>query len=280
VRNSDGLRAGIIGLGVVGSGVARCLARSGHLAAVYVRRQETAELFREVAVSVTSAADLVDLCDVVLIAVMSAEQAIDVLDGREGLLSRRAPGLSVVLLATVSLEDLRLIRALTEAAGAILIDCGVIGVARAADNGIVCLVGAKQAELDRVRPVLDGFALDVVHMGGPGTGMAAKLARNVIVYTAWRGAYEAGLLGRAAGIDVARLAAAIDSTGAIPGGATTWLRNPTAGFDLDAAKGQALEMLKKDLAAALDLADELGLELPTTRLSFETASEIVGTSES
>lgn len=265
---------GVIGLGAVGGGVALCLARAGTLAAVHARRPETATALPGVPASVASPAALAATCDIVIIAVMSADQAIDVLAGPAGVLTHARAGMVIVLLSTVSLADLARIRALTDAAGVALIDSPVIGAAQAAENGIICFVGAEDAALARARGAFAGFARAVEHLGGPGAGMAAKLARNIMVYTAWAGAHEAARFAATAGVDIERIAAAIDRTGRLPGGSTTWL-GPRDAIPAD-ARDRALTMFRKDLAAALDHAEAVGLDLPISRRSLDEAAAIVG----
>ena len=87
---------------------------------------------------------------------------------------------------------------------------------RPADDGQQC--GGDEQTLARVRPVLDGFARDVAVMGGPGAGMAAKIARNVIVYGCLRAGYEGAALARAAGVEVSRLARVVEDSADAVGG--------------------------------------------------------------
>src|SRR3546814_12620838 len=119
--------AGVIGLGHIGSGVALCLARAGMLTAVYDVRQDASEGLEGVPAVAPTAAEVARQCDVVLIAVVNAQQTIDVLNGPDGVLSQARPDLTIVLLATVPLPDLKQIRELTAAAGGALGDCGVTG---------------------------------------------------------------------------------------------------------------------------------------------------------
>ncbi len=271
-------KAGVIGLGQIGGGVAICLARAGVLEAVYDVRADASDTLEGVPPVVASPAALAKICDVVLIAVINAQQTRDVLDGPDGVLSQARPGLNVVLLSTISLPELKEIRASVEARGVGFVDSGVTGGPAAARNGLVCLVGADEAVLAEVKPTLDAFALSVEHMGPPGAGMAAKIARNVIVYTTWRAGYEGAKLAAAAGVDVRKLAAAIDKSATNVGGPTTWMTRPDP--TTDAAEGQlraaTLGLLTKDLTAALDLAGALDVELPMAELSRESGRAIMG----
>src|SRR3546814_12378149 len=98
--------------------------------------------------------------------------------------------LTIVLLATVPLQDLKQIRELTDAAGVALVDCGVTGGQTVRQNGLVCLVGADEVAFARARPVLGGFANSVELMGGPNAAMAAKIVRNDLLFgclPSWEG---------------------------------------------------------------------------------------------
>ena len=271
-------KAGVIGLGQIGGGVAICLARAGVLTAVYDVRPDAAAKLEGVPAVAASPAEVTRACDVVLIAVVDAKQVRDVLTGTDGVLSQARPGLNVVLLATVSLKDLAGLRKLTDAAGVGLVDCGVTGGPAAARNGLVCLVGADDTLLEAVRPTLEAFALQVAHMGPPGAGMAAKIARNVIVYTTWRAGYEGARLASAAGVDVRKLAAAIDASATNVGGPTMWMSraDPATDAGEHALREATLGLLDKDLAAALDLAASLDIDLPMAVLAKKSARTIMG----
>lgn len=272
------LKTGVIGLGQIGGGVAVCLARAGLLAAVYDVRPEAAEGLEGVPGCAASPAEVARQCDVVVVAVVDADQVRGVLKGDNGLLAGARPGMTVVLQSTVSLPDLEDIRALVEGGQGVLVDCGVTGGTRAADKGLVSLVGADQETFERIEPVLEAFSAAVVHMGGAGAGMAAKIARNVIVYSVWRAGHEGALLAEAAGVDVRKLAEAIDISAEAVGGPTTWMTRPAEPGDDEGEKAlrhHVLGLLTKDLGAALSLAEDLGVDLPTARLSRESAKEML-----
>ena len=271
--------AGVIGLGAIGGGVAICLARSGRLKAVYDVRNNASDTLPGVPAVAASPAEVARQCDVVLIAVVDAKQTRTVLAGPDGVLSQARPGLNVVLLSTVSLEDLGAIRALTDAAGVGLVDSGVTGGINAARNGLVCLVGADDNTFSEVRPVLEGFAKVVVHMGGPGAGMAAKIARNVIVYGTLRAGYEGVLLAKAAGVDVRKLVAAVEASSESVGGPLMLLGREADPLT-DAAERKLREsvcvLLDKDLDAALELAKSVGASIPLAELARRTDRSVMG----
>ncbi len=273
--NSTG---GVIGLGMIGAGVATCLARTGQLAAVYdVRTDATDGIPGCPPLSATPKA-LAEATDTVLIAVVSAKQTIDVLTGDNGVLAAARPGLNVVLLATVSLTDLAEIRTLTDAAGVGLIDSGVTGGQKAKENGLVCLVGGTDEAIAKVKPVLDGFALSVAHMGPAGAGMAAKIARNVVVYGCLRAGYEAAALCRNAGVDVNQLTKVIEDSSQGVGGPMMLMSRADPLTDAQEAgiREYTRGLMIKDLEAARDLGKTFGIQLPLVELAINTDMAVVG----
>lgn len=264
------LKTGVVGLGMIGGGVAVCLAREGLLEAVYDVRPDAAEALEGVPSCLPSLKALGKSCNIVIIAVVDADQVRAALSGPEGLLAESEEGLIIILQSTVSLPDLKDISALAAKSGAIVVDCGVTGGMAAASNGLVSLVGADDETYARAEPVLKAYSKDVVHMGGFGAGMAAKIARNVIVYNIWRAGYEGALLAEAAGVDIKKLAEAINTSDEGVAGPTTWMMRETEPSEDPQEKGlreHVFTMLHKDLGAALDLAGTVGVELPMTELS-------------
>lgn len=271
--------AGVIGLGAIGGGVATCLARAGMLTAVNDLSPSIVERWPTIGQVTGSNAEVGRLADTILIAVLSADQVIDVLSGPDGVLSQARPDMNIVVLSTVSLTDLKRIRAITDAAGVGLIDSGVTGGPKAAENGLICLVGGDEKPLAAVMPVIDAFARSVSVMGGPGAGMAAKIARNIVVYGSARAGYEAAKLCKAAGIDVHQLTRVIEDSADAVGGPMMMMGRPLDPLT-DEGEGKlrlyVLGQLDKDLEAALDLGATLGVELPLAKLTRETGREVVG----
>ncbi|MFF1757200.1 NAD(P)-binding domain-containing protein [Streptomyces sp. NPDC058266] len=260
---SDTLRAGVIGLGMIGGGVAVSLARRGHVPAVYDVRPDAAAGLAGVPDPLGSPAEVAEVSDVVMVAVVDADQAREVIGGEHGLLRAARPGLTVVLLATVALPVVHELAALCAEFGVGFLDCGVTPGDKAAENGMVAILGGEQKAVDAALPVLEDWAKRVVHCGPPGAGMATKIARNVVTYGSWRTVAEAAALARAAGVDAARLAEVIDA--ADPEGRTLLqlLRMQDADGVLPEAVGRQIEpLMTKDLDAARDLAAAFGVQAP------------------
>jgi 3-hydroxyisobutyrate dehydrogenase-like beta-hydroxyacid dehydrogenase len=273
--NRPALRAGVIGLGMIGGGVAVSLARRGRIPAVYDIRPDAADNLAGVSAVAASPADVARMSDVVLVAVVDAAQARAVLSGENGVLSAAHPGLIVVLLSTVAVPVVHELAATCAQAGVTLLDCGVTPGTKAAENGMVAILGGDDCAVERAMPVLADFAKAVVHCGPLGAGMATKIARNVITYGSWRTVHEATTLAEAAGVDPAKLITVIEESD--PEGATLlqWQRRRLAGPEQSpAALVAQVELLQdKDLAAAQELAAAVGVSVPLVDVARKGGTE-------
>jgi 3-hydroxyisobutyrate dehydrogenase-like beta-hydroxyacid dehydrogenase len=216
---------GVIGLGMIGGGVAVSLAGRGRVPAVYDLRGDAAGELAGVPDVLPSPAEVARGSDVVLIAVVDAVQVREVLSGPDGVLAGAHPGLIVVVLSTVAVPDIHEFAGACAEVGVALLDCGVTPGDQAAHNGMVAMVGGDDSTVHRAMPVLSDFAKRVVHCGPLGAGMATKIARNVITFGSWRAAHEAAELARTAGVAPQTLIDVVEE--ADPHGATLfqWLRH-------------------------------------------------------
>ena len=141
----------------------------------------------------------------------------------------RRPGTTAVIVSTIPTDTVLEMRAEGAARGVTVVDCGVSGGPDASAAGeLVCMIGGSEEEVDAVRPVLDAVSCLVLHMGPPGAGLAAKLARNLITYGSWLAAFEAQELAEAAGIDLLKLGEAARESDKRIGGATRLMFRTTA----------------------------------------------------
>ena len=276
--------AGVIGLGVIGNGLATSLLDRGVALTVCDVRPEATAPFREGAHVADSPAVLASRCNVILVVVFDDDQVRAVLEGPDGVFAGARPGTAVVVISTVRRETVLELRAEGDRRGVTVVDCGVTGGKVAAAQGeLVCMIGGTAEEVDQVRPVLDAISCLVLHMGAPGTGLAAKLARNMISYGSWLAALEAQELAEAAGIDLVKLGQAVKESDKWVGGASRLMFRDTAApwpADTDQALLRPLragaDLAHKDLAAALELGAELGVALPMAEMTERRCDRIFG----
>lgn len=275
---------GVIGLGAIGDGVASSLVREGFPVVVCDVRAEATEPYRDRATVAGSPADLVRQSDVVVVAVVNDAQVHAVLSGADGGLAAADPDTTFIIVSTISIPCVEAIGAEAAALGVPVLDCGVTGGPSSAATGeLVCMVGGDASAMERVRPVFDAIGSLTVAMGAFGSGLAAKLARNLVTYGSWLAAYEGQRLAEAAGIELSRLATVIKASDPRIGGASTLMFRPTvAPFTEDDDKGlvdamrAASQLAHKDLSAALQLAADLHIDLPLAEMTDERCDQIFG----
>ena len=270
-----------MGLGEIGSGVARALAAAGY---TLVARDPDARV-RQRHTDITlagSPAAVAAQSEVVLVAVYDDAQVRDVLTGHTGILAGKVPTSDIVVLSTVSLDTIRWAAAACDERGITLLDCGVTGGPQAlAQASIVAMVGGPDHAVARVRPVLDAFSAPVVHTGPVGTGMQAKLARNLLYFAGCHVAWEAARLAQAAGVAPETLIEIVEASELWTGGSTAILKRGFLPGDPSdtpdpATRARMAGFAHKDLEAALRLGAELGVELPAAALATEHFDAVVG----
>lgn len=272
---------GVIGLGGIGGGVAQCLQRSGQLSAIFdVRAEAAANVPGAPAMSATPR-DLAAASDCVLIAVLNGAQTIAVLDGPDGVLAANKPGQMVILLSTISMTDLATSQKLCADAGVTLIDCGVTNGPKSGQNGLICLAGGTDADMAAAKPIFDGFAGSVIHMGGPGAGMAAKIARNTTYFGCIRAGYEGSVIARNYGVDMGQLRQALsgdpDSGGGLEGALAMAIRPEPAGNEQETGvRNYFMTLMIKDLEVAIEEAAKFGARLPMVELIRDNALSTSG----
>lgn len=275
---------GIIGLGVIGSGIATNVHAAGLPLVVHDVRDEAVEPHASYATAASSPARLARESDIVVVAVVNDEQVRTVLLGSEGVLSAATPGVSIVIVSTISTECVAAVGAEAMARGVPIVDCGVSGGPSAAASGnLICMCGGDPEVITRLAPLFEAIGSLTVTMGPFGTGLVAKLARNVVQFGGWLATYEGQVLAEAAGIELSKLAQVIRASDAQSGGQTTLMfRHTAAPFTpaddqgLVRAMRAAATLAQKDLQAALSLADELDLDLPLTAMTEARCDHIFG----
>jgi 3-hydroxyisobutyrate dehydrogenase-like beta-hydroxyacid dehydrogenase len=188
-------RIGFLGLGDMGTPMARRLLRAGHQLVVWNRSAERiAHLTHEGAEAASMPARTADRADFLITMLATPEALEQVLFGTGGLAPALSPGQMLIDMSTVGPDEVRAAAArLPE--GVSLVDAPVRGSVPQAESGhLEVFVGATDEEFERVRPILETFGT-VQHAGGHGAGAAMKLVANLVLGAAIVGLGEALALG-------------------------------------------------------------------------------------
>lgn len=251
---------------MIGTAVARSLANSGHRAIGYDIDPAAAVRLADVLDAASTPAEVASASDHIHLAVLTAEQALSVLDGPDGILASARPGASVLLMSTVSPAKLDAIAALGAAAGVTILDCGVTRGEDPDRNTMTATVGGEPDEVELVRPTIEAWARTLVHCGPFGTGMAVKIGRNAVTFAMWRALEETTRMLLAAGVPEDRIIEALRASD--PSGELLYTqRELIGGFPAGtAARASAVEhgrsIMHKDMAAVAELAQRVGVAVP------------------
>lgn len=174
------MKVGMIGLGAMGIGMARNLAKLGYLTGVYNRTAVKAKkLAKELEViAFDQPEQLAATVDMVLICV-SADQ--DVLAIVEAITRTIKPGTIVVDMSTVSSDTAKKAAAMLAEKKSAFLDAPVSGGVEGAKNGtLAMMVGGDSEVLEKVLPVLKAMTRCIMHMGATGSGQATKAVNQIM----------------------------------------------------------------------------------------------------
>jgi 3-hydroxyisobutyrate dehydrogenase-like beta-hydroxyacid dehydrogenase len=132
--------------------------------------------------------------------------------------------------------------------------------------------------------VFANWAELILHMGPVGSGTRTKIARNLLTFVGYAAAAESQRLAEAAGIDLRKLSAVVRQSDSLTGGVSAIMFRETAA-PLGADEGSLRDILEhtntlgaKDLALAIELAQQLGVDAPFTQLAADRLSVALGLS--
>jgi len=168
----------VVGLGAMGSRIARRLLDAGNDVVVWNRDPSKAhELVSAGAVAATSPADAARRADAVITMVSNPEALDAVVGGPEGIAAGADTGTTVIQMSTVGPEaTAKLASALPEGTG--LLDAPVLGSLSEVESATLTVFLGGPDELVRAWEPLLATLGTVLHVGGVGAGSAAKLVAN------------------------------------------------------------------------------------------------------
>jgi 3-hydroxyisobutyrate dehydrogenase-like beta-hydroxyacid dehydrogenase len=174
---------GMVGIGLMGHGIATNLLKHGHQLAVleHAGNQPLDTLTAAGALPLSSAAELAARSDVVILVLTGSPQVESVLTGTDGVLAGLRPGSVVIDCSTaIPASTLRMHQAV-QAAGSEMLDAPMTRTPKeAAEGRLNLLVGGDPALFSRYRPLLACFAENITHVGAVGAGHSMKLLHNFV----------------------------------------------------------------------------------------------------
>lgn len=256
MARSKNKNVGLIGLGIIGSRVAKTLRNRGLSVFVWNRTPRPEQNF------VGSPAEVAELCEVIQIFVADDEALLE-------MVRQLTPGLTaqhiVIAHCTVAPESMRAAAALVQRRGARFLEAPFTGSKIAAENGqLVYYIGGDEAALKEARPVLEASSKEIVMIGKIGDASVMKVATNLVTAATAQVAAESLALVRKAGIPPELFARAMKSNAS---NSTTLEMKLPLMLAGDFEPHFSVKHMLKDMRIAANLAREFSLELPVTEVA-------------
>jgi 3-hydroxyisobutyrate dehydrogenase len=249
-----GQTVGVVGLGNMGRGIAKNIAKGGHRLLVWDAMENARAAFAGSA-EISEPADMAAQADVIIFVVPGSAQIESILGD---MLGAAKPGLILWDFTTSDPTYTKRLALQANEAGVAYMDAGMTGGgAKGADEGTMTLmIGGPQDVFEKSKPVLNSCAGELIYLGPSGAGHTMKVVHNLITHTNFLACSEAGRLAEAAGIDLADMIKVFNV-----GNARSFIserRFPDHILSETWDGRSRIFNLRKDVGMAVDLSKDLG----------------------
>jgi 4-hydroxybutyrate dehydrogenase / sulfolactaldehyde 3-reductase len=267
---------GFVGLGNMGRPMASNLQRKGFPLVVFDLNPDAVARLEELgAESASSHADVASRCDIVITMLPDSASVEQVLLAEDGIVAHLAAGSLVVDMSTVDPLLTDRLAAAAASKGCAFVDAPVGRLASHAERGeSLFMVGATDADFERVKPLLEAMGSTIYHCGGVGSGTRTKLVNNYLAISSCQMNAEALALSERFGLDLQRTLDVIYGTTATNGQLKIAWANKVLKGDIE--PGFTIDLAHKDLNLIVDAAGATGVPVPiaeAARQSFADARE-------
>ncbi|HEY0951466.1 NAD(P)-dependent oxidoreductase [Nocardioides sp.] len=261
---------GFVGLGAMGSGIARRIMDAGHTVVGWNRtRDKAADLLEAGMGWADTPRQVAERCDVVFTMLTNTAAIQANAHGADGLIAGLRPGTVWADLSTIAPDASVALAEEVAATGAFYLDTPVSGSpATLAAGQMSVMVGGERAAYDHVETLLHAIGPKVTYIGANGHAILTKVAINLTLVVSVTAFAEAVALVEKAGVDRAAVVdAALKSVVASP---VIGYRAPLLVDDNEVYAD--VELQQKDLVLAQDLGRRLGAMVPTCSAASEMLS--------
>jgi 3-hydroxyisobutyrate dehydrogenase len=244
------------------------LLQSGFKLTAYNRHRSKAEELIPYGGSVAeSIAELSSHCNVVLSCLPNDEAVLEVYRGPDGVFANAHRGSLVIEMSTVYPKTSEELSRLGAERGVDVLDVTISGSTPAAEQGALTLFGGGDPErFAAAESIFRVIARKYFHLGPSGSGATMKLVVNTLLGIGMQAIAEAVELGEKAGLDRNRLLDVLSQTAVVAPAHLGKLQRAMTG---DYSPQFPLRLMNKDFGLILNLAAEVGAQMPAAKAAFE-----------
>ncbi len=207
-------RVAVIGVGIMGSAIARRLLECGHTVHVFdTDAAKVAALVPHGAQAADSAATAAASSDFVITSLNAAAVVERAIFGEAGVAAAVPADARRLLIDMSSIDPVstrRLAQSLRERTGMGFVDAPLSGGAPKALLGqLTVMAGGREDDVTRARAVMDSLCANYTRMGDSGAGQTTKLVNQLLCAIGFQAVAEAVRLAEAGGVDAGKLHAAL-----------------------------------------------------------------------
>jgi 3-hydroxyisobutyrate dehydrogenase-like beta-hydroxyacid dehydrogenase len=261
-------RLGFIGVGNMGSRMAKRLLAHGYQLMAYNRSREAAEALVKYGATVAdSIAELASQADVILSSLTNDDVVKSVYADPQGVFAYVRRGSAVIEMSTVSPATSRELYELSRQAGVKFLDSPVSGSTPSAEEGTLTLFCGGDEELfQAAQPIFSSISSQHFYLGGSGSGTAMKLVANTLLGVGMQAIAESIALGQKEGLDRHRLLEVLSRTAVIAPAHLGKLSRADAG---DYSPQFPIRLMNKDFGLVLETAAAAKVPMPATAAAFQ-----------
>lgn len=266
------MKVGVIGLGAMGTGMARNLAKAGFLSGVYNRTSIKADdLANQLAI--TAYSTISDLAADVELIISCVSADADLLEVVNAIANSSNSKLIVIDTSTVSRQTAQQAAMLLAEHNIGFLDAPVSGGVEGANKGtLAMMVGGDIDVLNQVRPVLEAISARILHLGEHGAGQACKAVNQIMAAGINQAVCEALAFADAQNLDLAKVIEVVSS-----GAAGNWFlqhRGHTMSQD-SFNPGFKLALHHKDLLICQQMAQQAEIPSPLTDTTLADYAQLI-----
>ena len=206
-------RIAVVGVGIMGSAIARRLLECGHAVSVFdPDKAKVQALQAQGAHAAPTAADAAAASDFVISSLNAAAVVERALFGENGVADAPADAQRLVIdMSSIDPPSTRrLAQTLRERTGMGFVDAPLSGGAPKALLGqLTVMAGGSVEDVTRARAVMDSLCANYTHMSESGAGQTTKLVNQLLCAIGFQAVAEAVRIAEAGGVDASKLPAAL-----------------------------------------------------------------------